>query len=390
MKRPATVLDAVRRRLKESWHESAVAGAADEHWPQRISLGLPGSEEALAREWFDGLPELVMQWREWVTQASAPVTLESTTRRVAGTLQELPVRLVIPTVAAAATVAGPGWERRLKTGTDRLAELRARFPSSATGDVIRTLDGVEDEEFTLLLEVADWLRKHPDSGLTPRQVPVPGIHSKWFEHKRRRGLLLALTEAQSLGLNGERPHPINFTYLDPAYRASGGRLHDSVVAGDRMSPAYAPKVVVISENKDTAQWFPELEGGIALQGSGHEGYARVGNIDWIATASELIYWGDIDSAGFEILNSYRERGIPVATILMDADTLRTYARFGISHAPDGKPLTRRRKPLEHLTAAERKAYEMVTDPSGLWPARLEQERIPLDEALGLVRSLLAD
>jgi hypothetical protein len=63
-------------------------------------------------------------------------------------------------------------------------------------------------------------------------------------------------------------------------------------------------VVVISENKDTAIHFPELAGGLIVEGVGRGG-RTVASFPWIREAPLVVYWGDMDRDGYEILNGYR-------------------------------------------------------------------------------------
>ena len=139
-------------------------------------------------------------------------------------------------------------------------------------------------------------------GLTPRQVPIPGVHAKWLQ--AHRAAVLALTGLDDLGLLANHPARIHFTYLDPDHRADGRRLHDSATVGDTFTPAYQPEVVVISENKDTAIHFPELAGGLIVEGVGRGG-RTVASFPWIREAPLVVYWGDMDRDGYEILNGYR-------------------------------------------------------------------------------------
>ncbi|MGH3793480.1 MAG: Wadjet anti-phage system protein JetD domain-containing protein [Pseudonocardiaceae bacterium] len=70
-----------------------------------------------------------------------------------------------------------------------------------------------------------------------------------------------------------------------------------------MTPPYKPAVILISENKDTAIHFPPLPCGIFVEGAGFGGDTAAA-IDWVGTCSTLLYWGDLDAAGPEILNDY--------------------------------------------------------------------------------------
>lgn len=373
MKQPGDVLADIQRRLDRTWHES-IAGD-ESSWPHAFPLGAPVGEEL--QRTFTAVQQEVFAWRDWSEARS--VSLRFATRRVAGTDQTLPTHLHVPDLQTAAQLCGREWTDRLARGEVRLARVRDDFSHAATAKLIRQLDTYAEVDFDLLLTAAHWFREHTGTELTPRQVPIEGLHSKWLN--TRRQLVLTLAGVETLGLIEERPQSVSFVYLDPAHIAAGGRRFDSVVPGDAMTPAYPPRVVVISENKDTAVWFPPVPEGVAVEGDGLAGAAKISQVEWLTSAERIMYWGDIDAHGYEILNGYRERGMAVETILMDAPTLSRYARFATRADARGQPLKRTaRKPLPHLTAAEREAYLMVTGLDGEYPVRLEQERLPLAEA----------
>jgi len=48
--------------------------------------------------------------------------------------------------------------------------------------------------------------------------------------------------------------------------------------------------------------------------------------------------GDLDAAGLEIINGYREAGLAVASILMDLQTFRRFQQFGTASDARGNPL----------------------------------------------------
>lgn len=178
------------------------------------------------------------------------------------------------------------------------------------------------------------------------------------------------------------PHParVHFTYLDPNHLDSGGRRHDSYSLGDAAVPPYTPSVVLISENKDTAVGFPRVLGGVAVEGAGAGG-GTIAALPWLQDASVVVYWGDMDIDGLEILNEFRACGIPAASMFMDLDTYATYGRYGTNHDRAGKPLSAGpARPVPHLRDGERELYDLLT--SATAPVlRVEQERIPLDVAL---------
>ena len=194
----------------------------------------------------------------------------------------MPTHVTIPDAAAAAELCGMTWVNRLDRGRVRAAALGLRFPDLVDlARVVRDVDGYTQVDFDLLCVTAEWFRQHSAAGLTPRQVPIPGLHAKWLN--TRRATVATLAGLSALDLLPRHPARAYFTYLDSGHRAAGRRWHDSVTAGDPMMPAYLPSVVVISENKDTALHFPALDAGISVEGMGHGG-ATAASVPWCESA----------------------------------------------------------------------------------------------------------
>lgn len=213
-------------------------------------------------------------------------------------------------------------------------------------------------------------------------MPVPGLQAKWLNS--RHNLIATLADLPDLGLLPPHPARIHFTYLDPDHRAAGGRRHDSASVGDSMSPAYMPRVLIITENKDTAIGFPPLPGAIAVEGAGTGGSTPAA-IEWLRVCPTIVYWGDMDTAGLSILNGYRDAGLDVRSILMDVPTYDAYAIFGTNLDAKGNPIkVAARRNLDRLTNSERELYDRLTDPAWDGYRRVEQERIPLEVALAAV------
>lgn len=384
MKDLADLTQDIRRRMSRTWADDVIAGPRAGNWPHSLSLGAPQGAEL---DHADQLFVWARDWHAWIGQmrADSGVELRVSTRVYRGTRQTVPTHVTVPTLDAAAQLVGGDWPERLRTATARLKGVHETCPNADIDPAtLRVLERYSDADFALLLTAANWFARHPSSGLTPRQVPIAGLHSKWLNSAGRRDLVCRFAGLEHLGLDERRPHPVNFTYLDPAYRRGTGRIHDSIVPGDRAVLAYPPALVLICENRDSAVFFPDVPAAIAIQGAGREGPARLQELleaSWLPAAARIVYWGDLDASGLEIVDDYRARGVAVDTMLMDLDALRTYAIYGVSTAPSGEPLSRsRRRTLTHLTEGESAAYAAVTSPNGL-PARVEQERIPLQDAL---------
>ncbi len=294
-----------------------------------------------------------------------------------GTNQSMPTHLEIPNLDTAARLVGKGWPQRLATARHRASTLSDAFPHVDLAKTLPALQPLTEIDFALLLDAARWFATHDARGLTPRQVPIEGLHGKWLN--RYHTLVRCLAGKDDLGLV-TRPTRVHFTYL-----ASGRRRHESITIGDPATAAYTPAVIVVLENKDTAVYFPPVPGGIAIEGEGSKAPGTLPHIPWIRDCSRIIYWGDIDAAGFVIVNNLRTNGIRAETILMDQTTYEEYERFGAWTDEKGKPIPcAPRRTLPALTETERVVYHDLTDPSWTRVRRIEQERIPLAEAAALV------
>ena len=120
------------------------------------------------------------------------------------TTQRIPTHITVDSVDTASRLCGPAWTR-LTRGRARLAALRSHQFAGDLTRIVRHVDSYSDLDFELLCSTADWFRHHGQSarGLTPRQVPVPGIQAKWLNS--RHGLVAALADQPDLGLLP--PHP---------------------------------------------------------------------------------------------------------------------------------------------------------------------------------------
>ena len=369
------------RKLARGYAEH-VAGVREE-WPCKIPLGRPTKQAILSG--FDEVLLLTQTLRSWERDLGVVVEYEM---REAGGMQRIPARITVPSIDVAARLATPRngerWEHILNRTRLRTSQAQESFPNLdpvTIAKVVRAQDTSDDLEFELLLVAAAWFRTHDAAGLTSREVPLPGIDGKWLGNARRRSLICLLAGKEDLGLV-RMPASLEFSYVDPVHLAGGGRRYDSWVAGDVAMPAYEPSIVIIVENKETYLKFPLLSGGVCVFGSGRAGMALAGILPWVVNASRVVYWGDLDADGFEILDAYRARGIVCQSILMDKATLLEFERYGTNLEKDHKTaIHRERKELAHLTNREREAYELITSEDYTGNRRIEQERIPLDEAL---------
>lgn len=385
MKMPEAVTADIERRLRGRWHSHLVG--TEEAFPHAFPLGRPSAAELRAD--YAAVHVRILEWQEWARGHDVELAYEN---RVAkgGSTQVIPTHARVESIDHAAAIAAGDWPDRLSRGRERLAVIRDRYPHVADANrVIRFVDTYSEVDFDLLLTVADWYLEDPSRaalGVTPRQVPIPGVHAKWLQGHRAG--VQALTGLDDLGLLPPHPPRIHFTYLDPDHRASGARAHDSATVGDAFEPAYRPRVVVISENKDTAIHFPPLADGISVEGVGKGGKTPAA-FPWIRDAPVIVYWGDIDRDGYEILDGYRaDFGRDIESILMDPATYEAYEEFGTDLDQHGKALAAGDpRPVERLREDERSVYRRILDERHAGHRRIEQERIPLARALEAVAAV---
>jgi hypothetical protein len=395
MKRVEDVLATLGQRVDDRWHTHL-----DD--PDDFTFSTPLLTSASGGLTASALMAWAQDWHRWYdattrddpTQSNLAgladrVVLGAGTRRVGGIAYPgTPDRLTVTSLDAAAAITGHGRTARLARGRTITARLRTAYPdvsADATAYAVRRLVDASDVDVDLAVLTVAWFSGRPraeTAGLHPRQVPVAGVHGKWLESHQR---LLETLLGRSLNLSFGYPPQFRFRYADPAHLAAGGRRHDLAVVGDTAAPAYSPTVVLVVENKHTARNFPPRNGLIVVEGNGGAAHP-LAKLEWIRACPRVVYWGDLDAAGLEILDGVRRAGLPqTRSLLMDCATYERFEEFGAEHDAGGQLLgVPERKQLDALTAAEAALYAHLTDPGHTRTRRIEQERIPLpyaDDAL---------
>ena len=133
-------------------------------------------------------------------------------------------------------------------------------------------------------------------------------------------------------------------------------------------PETPPRVLIV-ENKQTFLALPTLADAsppiIALLGSGTAAH-QLHALSWLHQA-DITYWGDLDAAGFAILNAVRAHFPHTKSLLMDTNTVTEFQHLAVPDPGDGSAT------LTHLTTEEQRAYRLLFTQGRL---RIEQERIP--------------
>lgn len=285
--------------------------------------------------------------------------------------QRLPVSVTI--AGADAIIDAAGETRRWHSLQRRCAQLRAlddgpQWPAVLSG-AFRYWNTLADEDFDRLLAVVRWLHQNPDSGLLIRQLPIPGVDTKWLAAHRTAVTALAvpLGVPENLGLR-DRELLRAIVIADPALRRGLPRIF---AAPDRelATLGLAASQVLVVENLQTLEALPDVPGTVAVFGWGDNSIA-VARFPWVQNARRVIYWGDLDPDGFDILARFRAE-CPCESLLMDHVSLGRWRDLAVPHAADGSV------DVAQLTAHERAALDILRR-DGL---RLEQERIPMGAAV---------
>jgi hypothetical protein len=259
--------------------------------------------------------------------------------------------------------------------------------------------------------VALWLRDNPEPGVYVRQLSMPGVHTKFIEnHRKVIGELVAEFRTEPSGASDtaedEVPpdvaavpgsllgqaaartpaarfaarhgflHPpelVRFRVLDPDV-AILGDARDLTVTAEAFSTLSLPvQAVIVTENLVNFLALPERPHTLAIYGGGY-GFSSLQDACWLRDC-EVLYWGDLDTHGFRILDQLRAVHPHVVSVLMDEATLFAH-RDAWGHEPSPS-----RAALSRLTPEESTLYEALGRDTFGRSVRLEQELIRWDWAL---------
>lgn len=241
-------------------------------------------------------------------------------------------------VVATAEVEGVGpfelWRESCQ-GQERWPEEHAGLAAWAAKST-----KIQDEShWVRALKVAAWAVEHPNSGMRLRSVPVAGIDTKWLEHhlgvvQRIVGTwreMLGLQGGHDLGLHPKEEASYTVVWADPAARPANMRsatLPLTVLASLEVQCRH----VWVFENLESVMAVPDLPGVIVVHGGGKRA-SSLAQVPWIRR-HPIIYWGDVDTHGFEILANARRAGLEAVSVLMDRDTLMSHREFwGVEERP---------------------------------------------------------
>lgn len=384
----------IRERLQRAWSRSTSAWLADpEGASADVPLHPPTGAEALAD------PAAVHAWiAGWADAGPMAEHVAWEERRWTHLgAQRVPVRFQAQGADVLCRLAGPGPAREWALLSARCEDAVAALATSSSHEPSALRDRtaaaiarrrtqwlqMPPVDAELCIRAAAWLLAHPDSGLRIRQVPLPGMHTKWLQAHRSavEGLVGAARADGSTSL-GIRPSPVfhDLVVLDPALRTDAAGLPRASrldVLG-LAETGLEPSAVIVCENSETVQVLPDLPGAVAVSGEGYN-LAGLLAVPWIR-AAPVLYWGDLDADGLRILDRARHHHDRVVSVLMDRGTLEAHRELA------GAGGERSPAALTRLTPAESELHAELSATG----ERLEQERIELGYAVERLRAAVRE
>lgn len=382
---PEAARDFLVRRFNNQ-HQNWLAGEG--MWPLVVTLGVP-TDKDIAED-----AAAVRAWAAaWQSRTGPGGVLFEERQFARFGRHRLPSRLSFE--SAAVVAAAVGQSRRWEIASERYQRMSSRWPvlaqCSALASRFDVLADYSTEDFERLVTLLAWLNANPASGLYLRQLPVEGLDTKWLE--KRTGLVAGLLRAirSTGGESGDfhalvglkKPaHRVRIRLLCPTLRSLVGGLGDIEAPVRELGRLpISPAAVVIVENLETGLALPDIASTVLVMKLGNA-VSALEALPWLRTA-EVVYWGDIDTHGFAILDRARKTVPQIRSVLMDEATLLAHQPLWVR-----EPVLCSNLLFEGLNVEEKSVYDHLR--VGTWGARirLEQERLDWTSSLQTLINVL--
>ncbi|RXP60872.1 hypothetical protein EC396_04250 [Lutibacter sp. HS1-25] len=274
-----------------------------------------------------------------------------------------------------------GKEIEVKLFNESIIKITKVFPELKEWIINNPIKVIQNTvEWGSILKVCLYFKQNPKPNLYIRELPI-NVHTKFIERNQSviKDLLDILISEYNNKEEKQFEKRFNLKYAEPQIRFeildkevsqkffSG--IDDISIPMSEFETLDLPiERVIVFENKTTfytALTLPKMDKAIALFGSGFS-VSNLKNVYWFKH-KELLYWGDIDVQGFEILSQFRSYFPQTKSILMDKPT------FDKFFENDSGTPTNISVQL-NLTDEEQQLYDILK--TNNW--RLEQEKIPFD------------
>ena len=259
---------------------------------------------------------------------------------------------------------------RILSAFPELVEWMCRFPNKVL-DNHRVWDDV--------LKVCNYFKGNPNPQLYIRELPIQ-VDTKFIE--RNKGIIKELLDiiiAKSVNpdetrfetrFNLRHDEPVvRFRVLDKILsQAFFSGIDDMSIPISKFRETEIPvETVYIVENKMNMLTFLPIHKSIVVWGHGF-GVDLLKDVMWLRS-KKILYWGDLDVHGFQILSELRSHFSQVESFLMDRETFNRFYEDGIGAETNVEKVLL-------LTPEEKEMFDFLRGGN----YRLEQEKIPFEYA----------
>ncbi len=296
-----------------------------------------------------------------------------------GGKNRVPERLISTAVAGVLDVLRPDKSRsqryhRAVARLDAIAGDHAFELKLGLIDDWNVLWDGDDAELARVLGMVRWLLSHRPACCFIREIPVEGADTKWLQ--RSRGTVCALL-GRVLGQKlsaGQFEQMWEFKQPNPVVSLRHADVfcpalpHELMAALPLEALGHRPRQVWVVENRQTGLALEAPDDVPIFLGLG-KGAVLLAELDWIREVP-VIYMGDLDVEGLEILSRLRAVIPNVRSVLMDAATLKRFRTLAVEN-PNRREVPERSVGL--LDEREMALFRQLA----AGRLRLEQERIPI-------------
>ena len=227
-----------------------------------------------------------------------------------------------------------------------------------------------------VLKVCQYFIETPKPNLYLRQLPIE-IHTKFIEENN--ALIQSLLDylipdhirsvtqkrfAERYFLKYDEPL-IRIRMLDIDLNRFGNFSDISIPLSDFEKLDMPASNILITENKMNFLTLPATPSTIAVWSGGGFNVSYLKNVQWLKE-KHILYWGDIDEHGFQILHQLRRYYPNTQSIMMDYKTFEHFSEFSVAGARN------KSEQLSLLNGEEHKLFERL---KLIDKNRLEQEKI---------------
>ena len=381
---PADILATLRRRW-ESGLELAAFAFGDPFEPMSLPIRGPSAGDLAAR--FGQAQDWTARW-----ELAAGTTLRIQYGDIGGRrvgVNRIPQRVWVDT--ADQLWRHLGVRAEVDSYVDLVRRTEQAAPELLTWMRSRPHKVLElRADWDLLVHTVLWIDSDAGGGgLYLRQLDVPGVDTKFVE--RHRAVLSALLDLRldpsrvdpsvpSTDFLGRyrfrrKPSYVRFRLLEPA--SDNGFSEMTVRATELARLPLTQRRIFAVENETTYLAFPDVPDAAIIFGGGYA-VSALTPLTWLVER-DLVYWGDLDTHGFAILNVLRRQFPSTRSMLMDRRTLFAHESQWVTEPSQSLG------PLDHLTPSEQRLHADLADHTFGTSVRLEQERIQfsaIEQALG--------